>query len=219
MLTFLFPGSSSARLALVCSLHPPAAVVAVDGPKRRRQRPTPTVQKAVDREKGCLRDRSTLRINRAWSAPTCVLPVSTSRSRDESASRSPFASNTLAYYKLHLAGREAPTPVGRGNAATLDAAGLLLFAQEVAVYLRDVERHFAVRIQRTGIDAPSRARSNEIKRRRAEGALDSQASTMRSDLYEKVHELTALRKRAGEVTLRIRVIVLPRFIGFGLGPP
>ena len=41
------------------------------------------------------------------------------------------------------------------------------------MYLRDVERHFAVRIQRIGIDAPSRARSNEIKRRRAEVALDS----------------------------------------------
>lgn len=70
--------------------------------------------------------------------------------------------------------------MGRGNAATLDAAGLLSFAQEVAVYLRDVEGHFAVRIQRIGIDATSRARSNEIKRRRAKVALDSRSEPVLS---------------------------------------
>ena len=177
MMTFLFPGSSSARLALVCSLHPPAAVVAVDGPKRRRQRPTPTVQKAVDRGNGCLRDRSTLRINRAWSAPTCVLPVSTSRSRNEKRLPVTVCFEHARVLQASSGWTKSTNTTGGPRQRRHTGCGwLLVVREEVAVYLRDVERHFAVRIQRTGIDAPSRARSNEIKRRRAEVAPDSQAA-------------------------------------------
>jgi hypothetical protein len=63
-------------------------------------------------------------------------------------------------------------PVGRGNAATLDADGLAQFADQVAEYLRKVESHFAVAIRRIGIDAPSDPRSDGTRRRQAEAALD-----------------------------------------------
>jgi hypothetical protein len=135
------------------------------------------VQKAVDPGNGCLRDRSTLRINRAWSAPTCVFA-----GIDIAFAKRKRLPVTVCFEHARVLQassgwtRSTDTTVGRGNAATLDAASFLSFAQEVAVYLRDVERHFAVRIQRTGMDAPSRARSDKIKRRRPEVALDSQAA-------------------------------------------
>jgi hypothetical protein len=123
---------------------------------------------------------------------------------------------------LHLTGREAPTPpVGRGNAATLDAAGLFSFAQEVMVYLRDVERHFAVRIQRIGIDAPSRARSTEIKRRRAEVALDSRRiscfTTPSTEDFIRIREKAVAHLASGGAESRLpRANQLWMLVGFAL---
>ena len=75
---------------------------------------------------------------------------------------------------LDLAGRDVPRPpVGRGNAAALDEGVLFSFADDVAGYLRQIERHFGVAIRRIGIDAPSQPRSADTKRRKAEAALDS----------------------------------------------
>jgi hypothetical protein len=74
---------------------------------------------------------------------------------------------------LPVAAPAAPNPPrGRGNAATLHENVVADFAEEVADYLRQLETHFAVKIRRIGIDAPSDPRVAGASRRKAEAALD-----------------------------------------------
>ncbi len=70
--------------------------------------------------------------------------------------------------------RSAPDPPrGAGNVAALDPVAATRFADETAVYLRRLEEHFKVRIRRVAIDAPSDPRRGDLKRRKAEEALDA----------------------------------------------
>lgn len=72
-----------------------------------------------------------------------------------------------------LADRNAPAPPrGHGNVAAVNDAIVAAFADDVARYLRGLEQHFGLRIQRIGIDAPSDPRPDDIPRRNAEIALD-----------------------------------------------
>jgi hypothetical protein len=64
-------------------------------------------------------------------------------------------------------------PRGRGNVAALDTGSVKEFAEETAVYLRELEKHFGVSICRIAIDAPSDPRPANLHRRRSEAALDS----------------------------------------------
>ncbi len=76
---------------------------------------------------------------------------------------------------LMLAGRDAPPPPrGYGNAASIDSSRVAAFADETALYLRLLEKHFGVSIRRIAIDAPSDPGPDCLPRRLAETALDRQ---------------------------------------------
>ncbi len=92
---------------------------------------------------------------------------------------------------LPLAVRDAPSPPrGRGNAATMDSATVAAFADETALYLRLLEKHFNVSIRRIAIDAPSDPRLECLPRRLAETALDrkhiSSFATPSASEFEKI---------------------------------
>ena len=63
-------------------------------------------------------------------------------------------------------------PAGSGNARSCDPAGVRQFAEATVEYLRRIETHYGIQIERIGIDAPSSARRGELPRRAAEAALD-----------------------------------------------
>ena len=63
-------------------------------------------------------------------------------------------------------------PTGSGNAQSCVPSVVRQFAQSTAIYLRRVESHFGVQIDRIGIDAPSSPRREGARRRAAEVALD-----------------------------------------------
>lgn len=65
-----------------------------------------------------------------------------------------------------------PPPRGAGNIGVLDRTQVLRFADDTAIYLRDLESHFNVRIRRVAIDAPSDPRGETAPRREAERELD-----------------------------------------------
>jgi hypothetical protein len=76
---------------------------------------------------------------------------------------------------LPLSSPDVPEPPrGHGNVASLDPIRVASFANETALYLRLLEKHFDVSIRRIGIDAPSAPRSSRVSRRLAETALDRQ---------------------------------------------
>ena len=58
--------------------------------------------------------------------------------------------------------------------ASVDPSMVALFADETALYLRCLEKHFGVSIRRIAIDAPSDPRPDCLPRRLAETALDQQ---------------------------------------------
>lgn len=63
-------------------------------------------------------------------------------------------------------------PAGSGNAQSCVPSVVHQFAQSTRIYLRRVESHFGVQIDRIGIDAPSSPRQEGSRRRAAEVALD-----------------------------------------------
>jgi hypothetical protein len=76
---------------------------------------------------------------------------------------------------LPLAAGDAPAPPrGYGNVASIDPSTVALFADETALYLRLLEKHFGVSIRRIAIDAPSDPRPESLRRRLAETAMDQQ---------------------------------------------
>jgi hypothetical protein len=76
---------------------------------------------------------------------------------------------------LPLAAGDAPAPPrGYGNVASVDSSTVASFADETALYLRLLEKHFGVSIRRIAIDAPSDPRRDCLPRRLAERALDEQ---------------------------------------------
>lgn len=76
---------------------------------------------------------------------------------------------------MPLAARDAPAPPrGYGNVASVDPAAVAAFADETALYLCLLEKHFSVSIRRVAIDAPSDPRPDCMPRRLAETALDRQ---------------------------------------------
>jgi uncharacterized protein DUF429 len=62
-------------------------------------------------------------------------------------------------------------PLGEGNLMALETEVEERFAQDTVGYLREIEAHFSVKIQRIAIDAPSDARSADAERRQCELAL------------------------------------------------
>jgi len=72
---------------------------------------------------------------------------------------------------VRMPGTPCP-PRGAGNAASLIPSTVSNFAAETATYLRNLEQYFGVRISGIAIDAPSGPRASDLKRRRAEQALD-----------------------------------------------
>jgi hypothetical protein len=73
---------------------------------------------------------------------------------------------------LPLASANAQPPRGQGNVEALDPEVVRRFAEEVLIYLRDIESEFDVRIERIAIDAPSHPRLDILPRRACETALD-----------------------------------------------
>lgn len=63
-------------------------------------------------------------------------------------------------------------PIGSGNARSCDPAEVRQFAEATVEYLRKIETHYGIQIQRIGIDAPSAPRREHLPRRAAEAALD-----------------------------------------------
>lgn len=68
--------------------------------------------------------------------------------------------------------RELRPPVGRGNRIALEHYAVHSFAVATHEYLRGVERHYAIRIKRVAIDAPSCYKRDDAHRRAAELAMD-----------------------------------------------
>jgi hypothetical protein len=58
--------------------------------------------------------------------------------------------------------------------ASVDPSTVASFANETALYLRVLEKHFGVSIRRIAIDAPSDPRPDCLRRRLAETAMDKQ---------------------------------------------
>lgn len=78
---------------------------------------------------------------------------------------------------VHLCDARFPKPpVGRGNVAALDDASNRAFAQDVADYLRVVERTEAATIKRIAIDAPRGPAPDAGGLRRSEAALGQQGT-------------------------------------------
>jgi hypothetical protein len=76
---------------------------------------------------------------------------------------------------LPLAADDTPKPPrGYGNVASVDPSTVASFANETALYLRVLEKHFSVSIRRIAIDAPSDPRPDRLPRRLAETAMDKQ---------------------------------------------
>ena len=73
-----------------------------------------------------------------------------------------------------VAGDVPEPPRGHGNVASIDPSTVTSFADETAVYLRLLEKHFGVSIRRIAIDAPSDPRPDCLRRRLAETAMDKQ---------------------------------------------
>jgi hypothetical protein len=67
-------------------------------------------------------------------------------------------------------------PYGCGNAGCLDPETIQHLAKSASVYLKEVEDHFGVRVQRVAIDAPSNPRSVGVVLREAERGLSARAS-------------------------------------------
>ena len=63
-------------------------------------------------------------------------------------------------------------PCGEGNRAALDPVRAGLFAQEVLIYLQEIERRVGVSIRRIALDCPAAPRKAALSRRKAERALD-----------------------------------------------
>lgn len=63
-------------------------------------------------------------------------------------------------------------PKGAGNRGSFDPYVVATFANGVAEYLRKIEKHSGLEIQRVAIDAPSAPRADGLTRRLAEEALD-----------------------------------------------
>ena len=63
-------------------------------------------------------------------------------------------------------------PVGRGNRAALEKSQREQFAKDVLDWLRDLERFLSLQIVRIAIDSPSDYCHPDLRRRRAEQALD-----------------------------------------------
>ena len=62
-------------------------------------------------------------------------------------------------------------PLGEGNLMALETEFQERFAEDTVGYLREVEAHFSVKIQRIAIDAPSDPRSADAEGRQCELAL------------------------------------------------
>jgi hypothetical protein len=62
-------------------------------------------------------------------------------------------------------------PLGRGNAKALDPKARTEFAEEVACYLRAVEKSYDIELKRVAIDAPAYPKRAGLQRREAEAAL------------------------------------------------
>lgn len=103
--------------------------------------------------------------------------------------------NADRFEPLLVTERDAPDPPrGAGNAAALDSVAVTRFADDTATYLRRLEQHFSVRIRRVAIDAPSDPRAGELKRRKAEEALD--ARRIRYFATPSAAELVQIREKA-----------------------
>lgn len=100
------------------------------------------------------------------------------------------------FVPLPVTERGAPDPPrGAGNATALDSTVVKRFADDTAVYLRRLEEHFKVRIRRIAIDAPSDPRPDNLKRRRAEEALD--ARHINCFKTPSAAELVQIQEKAG----------------------
>lgn len=98
--------------------------------------------------------------------------------------------------------QDAPDPPrGAGNVGALDPITIKRFAEDTVAYLRGLEKCFNVLIRRVAIDAPSDPRSNNLKRRRAELALDAHRiscfTTPSEDDFIQIRQKVHAHLRAG----------------------
>ncbi|MCI0426453.1 MAG: DUF429 domain-containing protein [Nitrospiraceae bacterium] len=121
-----------------------------------------------------------------------------------------------------VADRSAPIPPrGEGNAVALDREAVERFADETADYLRELERYFKVSIRRVAIDAPSDPKSNTLKRRKAEEALDARGihcfTTPSADEFAAIREKAQTHLRNGGAESRLpHANQLWMLVGFAL---
>jgi hypothetical protein len=123
---------------------------------------------------------------------------------------------------LPLAARDAPAPPrGRGNVASIDPFTVASFADETALYLRLLEKHFGVSIGRIAIDAPSDPRPDCLRRRLAETAMDqahiSCFATPSASEFETIRREVHDYLKAGGLESRLpHANQLWMFVGFAL---
>lgn len=112
-------------------------------------------------------------------------------------------------------------PRGRGNAIALEETAVLAFADATAAYLREIERHFDVRITRIAIDAPSDPKVAGTKRRLAEIALDRRRirciATPDQGQFERIRAKATAHLSAGGAVARLpHANQLWMLVGFAL---
>jgi hypothetical protein len=122
---------------------------------------------------------------------------------------------------LPLAQRDAPSPPrGLGNVAALDSGVVAQFADETAEYFRQLETYFRVSIRRIAIDAPSDPRLDDVKRRKAEQALDALGiscfATPSSSEFAAIREKARAHLRSGPVSRLPHANQIWMLVGFAL---
>jgi predicted nuclease with RNAse H fold len=112
-------------------------------------------------------------------------------------------------------------PRGSGNRGSIDVAVVAAFADRVAEYLRAIEKHFDLEIQRIAIDAPSAPRAEGIVRRLAEEALDCKriscfTTPSASEFARKRREVEKHLEAGGAENRMPSANQLWMFVGFAL---
>jgi|SRR5579862_125390 len=126
------------------------------------------------------------------------------------------------FVPLCVTDRRAPRPPrGAGNATSLDCVAVKGFADETATYLRSLEMHFGIRICRIALDAPSDPKSDKLKRRKAEEALDALHvncfTTPSASEFGQIREKVRAHLRAGGAESRLpHANQLWMLVGFAL---